>query len=115
MKRHLDPERLLSGFYADELRSAVRAKYPIPGRIRFRSEHQLRATGERPVWSILVAAASLAIITGSAMTARPAMIEARGIPLMAAAITEFAEASGLLEPFKAWSIDMDNKEEHDDA
>jgi len=115
MKQFPDPERLLRGFYADELRSAVRAKYQIPGRIRFRSEHQSRSMGEHPLRSILVAAASLPIITGSAMTARPAMIEARGIPLMAAAITEFAEASGLLEPFKAWSIDMDNKEEHDDA
>lgn len=115
MKQIPDPERLLRGFYADELRTAAGAKHQTPGRIRFRSEPQVRSIGERPLWSILVAAASLAIITGTTMTVRPAMPEARGIPLMAAAFTDFAEASGLLEPFKAWSMESENKEEHDDA
>ncbi|MFH2114233.1 MAG: hypothetical protein ABIJ86_06990 [Spirochaetota bacterium] len=57
----------------------------------------------------------MAIITGSALTARPVVSETRGIPLLAAAFTDFAEASGLLEPFRAWATQIGNKEDQNDA
>ncbi|MFH2113977.1 MAG: hypothetical protein ABIJ86_05660 [Spirochaetota bacterium] len=107
MKQYPDPEHLLRSFYADELRSATRGVRPIIGRSRCRGEHPLR--------TILVAAASLAIITGSALIARPVFSDVRGIPLMAAAFTDFAEASGLLEPFRAWAVQIGNKEDQNDA
>jgi hypothetical protein len=107
MKHVPDPERLLRGYYADELRLAARGVRHTQGISRSR--------GESPVRTLLVAAASLAIITGSALTVRPVVFEARGIPFMAAALTEFAEVSGLLGPFKSWATEIDEQEDHDDA
>ncbi len=107
MKQYPDPEHLLRSFYADELRLTPQGVRPIASRSRYRDEHPLR--------TILVAAASLAIITGSALTTRPIYYEVRGIPLMAAAFNDFAEYSGLLEPFRSWAVQIENKEDQNDA
>jgi hypothetical protein len=98
MKRIPDPELLLRGFYADELRAAAPGLRPAEGGSSVRAPSPLRA--------ILAAAASLAIIAGSAIAERPAGLEARGIPIMAAAFAELADSGGLLEPFKAWAEEL---------
>jgi hypothetical protein len=106
MKRIPDPELLLRGFYADELRAAAPGLRPAEGGGSVRAPSPLR--------SILAAAASLAIIAGSAIAGpaiaeRPAGLEARGIPLMAAAFAELADAGGLLDPFRAWAEELKEK------
>ncbi len=107
MKRIPDPERLLRGFYADELRAAAAgARLPAD---------RGRSRGPSTARTILAAAASLAIIAGSVMAERPAGLEARGIPLIAAAFAELADASGLLDPFRAWAQELNEQEDHDDT
>ncbi len=111
MKRIPDPERLLRGFYADELRAAAGARL---------SARRGPSRRQGPARTILAAAASLAIIAGSAVAGpliaeRPAGLEAGGIPLMAAAFTELADASGLLDPFRAWAEELNEQEDHDDT
>jgi hypothetical protein len=110
MKRVPDPELLLRRFYADELRAAAPSLYPGKSGARFRAQ----SPAQSPLRSILAAAAALAIIAGSAiagpaMAERPAGLEARGIPIIAAAFAEQADAVGLLEPFKAWAEELKEK------
>ncbi|HAE23286.1 MAG TPA: hypothetical protein DCG47_13340 [Spirochaetaceae bacterium] len=107
MRRNPDPERLLRGFYADELRAISSGRHKASGRSD--------AWRQGPARTIRAAAAALAIIAGSAMAERPAAVEAPGIAQFAAAFSELAEARGLLEPFKAWAEELKEQENHDDT